>query len=118
MATKSKKKTTKKSTRAPKMVYYFGKTKTDGNATQRELRGGEFLQPHGCVAVRSHLFVSEQAGKRIQAFTRSGEFVGMLAPPRCGDLGAMSAAEHAEGATLFVTDLDQRCARILELEPW
>ena len=41
MATKSKKKTTKKSTRAPKMVYYFGKTKTDGNATQRELLGGK-----------------------------------------------------------------------------
>ncbi|MEO0476852.1 MAG: PEP/pyruvate-binding domain-containing protein, partial [Planctomycetota bacterium] len=41
MATKSKKKSTKKTARAPKMVYYFGKTKTDGNATQRELLGGK-----------------------------------------------------------------------------
>ena len=39
MATK---KTTRRSTAKPtKMVYYFGKTKTDGNATQRELLGGK-----------------------------------------------------------------------------
>ena len=43
MATKSKKKTTKKTAakKPTKMVYYFGKTKTDGNATQRELLGGK-----------------------------------------------------------------------------
>lgn len=39
MATK---KTTRRSTaKATKMVYYFGKTKTDGNAKQRELLGGK-----------------------------------------------------------------------------
>ncbi|MEM7624771.1 MAG: pyruvate, phosphate dikinase [Planctomycetota bacterium] len=39
MATK---KTTRRSTaKGTKMVYYFGKTKTDGNATQRELLGGK-----------------------------------------------------------------------------
>ena len=39
----AKKKTTKKTTakKPTKMVYYFGKTKTDGNATQRELLGGK-----------------------------------------------------------------------------
>ncbi len=44
MAAKTtKKKTTKKKTtaRAQKMVYYFGKTKTDGNATMKELIGGK-----------------------------------------------------------------------------
>ncbi|MEM1354193.1 MAG: pyruvate, phosphate dikinase [Planctomycetota bacterium] len=39
---KSTKKTASKSGgKAPKMVYYFGKIKTDGNATQRELLGGK-----------------------------------------------------------------------------
>ncbi|MEM6258173.1 MAG: pyruvate, phosphate dikinase [Planctomycetota bacterium] len=38
----AKKKTTKKTASSKtKMVYYFGKTKTDGNATQRELLGGK-----------------------------------------------------------------------------
>ncbi|MEM8783333.1 MAG: pyruvate, phosphate dikinase [Planctomycetota bacterium] len=41
----AKKSTTKKpaakSTKPAKMVYYFGKTKTDGNATQKELLGGK-----------------------------------------------------------------------------
>ncbi|MEO0513941.1 MAG: pyruvate, phosphate dikinase [Planctomycetota bacterium] len=38
----AKKKTTRSSTAKPaKMVYYFGKTKTDGNAKQRELLGGK-----------------------------------------------------------------------------
>eukprot|EP00752_Nemacystus_decipiens_P015034 g13390.t1 len=37
----AKKKTTKKTTRAPKMVYYFGKTKVDGKPDQKELLGGK-----------------------------------------------------------------------------
>ncbi|MEM6506187.1 MAG: pyruvate, phosphate dikinase, partial [Planctomycetota bacterium] len=38
----AKKKTTKKTASSKtKMVYYFGKTKTDGNAAQRELLGGK-----------------------------------------------------------------------------
>jgi len=42
MATKSTKKTTKKTTtKTTKMVYYFGQTKTDGNATQKLLLGGK-----------------------------------------------------------------------------
>lgn len=42
MAKKTKKKTTaKKTARATKMVYYFGKTKTDGNTTMKELIGGK-----------------------------------------------------------------------------
>ena len=44
MATKTKKKPTRKTApakRAAKMVYYFGKTKTDGNATMKMLIGGK-----------------------------------------------------------------------------
>ncbi|MEM9754292.1 MAG: PEP/pyruvate-binding domain-containing protein, partial [Planctomycetota bacterium] len=41
MAKTTKKKTTTKSSKPAKMVYYFGKTKTDGNATQKELIGGK-----------------------------------------------------------------------------
>ncbi|MEM1211833.1 MAG: PEP/pyruvate-binding domain-containing protein, partial [Planctomycetota bacterium] len=42
MATKTTKKSTRKpAARMPKMVYYFGKTKTDGNAKQKELLGGK-----------------------------------------------------------------------------
>ncbi|MDG2423669.1 MAG: pyruvate, phosphate dikinase [Phycisphaerales bacterium] len=35
------KKTTRKSTRASRMIYAFGKTKTDGHASQKELLGGK-----------------------------------------------------------------------------
>jgi len=43
MATKktTRRSTTKSAAKPGKMVYYFGKTKTDGNATQRELLGGK-----------------------------------------------------------------------------
>ncbi len=45
MAKTTKKKSSKKSTgakgKAGKMVYYFGKTKTDGNTKQKELLGGK-----------------------------------------------------------------------------
>lgn len=41
MATKSKKKSTTKSARPAKMVYYFGKTKVDGKPDQKELLGGK-----------------------------------------------------------------------------
>ena len=39
--TTARKTTRKPAAKAGKMVYYFGKTKTDGNATQRELLGGK-----------------------------------------------------------------------------
>lgn len=43
MATKktTRRSTTKTAAKPGKMVYYFGQTKTDGNATQRELLGGK-----------------------------------------------------------------------------
>ena len=37
----SSKKSVRKTSRAPKMIYAFGKTKTDGHASQRELIGGK-----------------------------------------------------------------------------
>ena len=37
----SRKKSVRKTTRAPKMIYSFGKTKTEGHASQRELLGGK-----------------------------------------------------------------------------
>ena len=40
MATKKKKSSTR-SPRAPRMVYYFGSTKVDGRADQRSLLGGK-----------------------------------------------------------------------------
>ncbi|MEM9753395.1 MAG: pyruvate, phosphate dikinase, partial [Planctomycetota bacterium] len=41
MAKKSTKKKSATTKKPAKMVYYFGKTKTDGNATQKELIGGK-----------------------------------------------------------------------------
>ena len=37
----SRKKSVRKTSRAPKMIYSFGKTKTDGHGSQRELLGGK-----------------------------------------------------------------------------
>ena len=37
----ARKKSTRKTSRAPKMIYSFGKTKTDGLGSQRELLGGK-----------------------------------------------------------------------------
>ena len=31
----------KKASRSPKMTYYFGKTKTEGNGTKKQLLGGK-----------------------------------------------------------------------------
>ena len=41
MATARRKKTTKKNTRAPKMTYCWGASKTEGDATKKELLGGK-----------------------------------------------------------------------------
>jgi pyruvate,orthophosphate dikinase len=54
MATKSKKKTTKKTTskaKAGKMVYYFGQTKVDGKPDQKELLGGKGANLAGMTSI-------------------------------------------------------------------
>ncbi len=53
MAKKKIKKTSsaKKFTDKTKMVYYFGKTKTDGNATQKELLGGKGANPPDMTSI-------------------------------------------------------------------
>ena len=80
---------------------------------------GRFIRPWGVASCGRHILVSEEGGKRVQAFSADGEVVGHAAPAGWGSLAGISACVGPGGeARVLVADWDRHCVHVLEMKAW
>lgn len=80
---------------------------------------GRFCRPWGVASCGRHILVSEEGGKRVQAFSTDGEVVGHAATAGWGSLAGISACVGPGGeARVLVADWDRHCVHALEMKAW